>query len=169
MFLSGSAIWIIDAVKEQMPTWTHIADSWHACQHLFKAREDLCGKDTSRGRAWGRYWSKRLRRLGAGVVEERLRKLSLFYRDLSQQRVVLDLGRFLAKHGSRMEYPAYEGAGWTISSGPMESLGKQIGLRMKGPGMRWSEANVSPMGSLVSWWSLDAENCELFGAVPRAN
>mgnify|MGYP007030112761 FL=1 len=51
----------------------------------------------------------------------------------------------------------------------MESFCKQIGLRMKGPGMRWNQANVSPMASLVSRWSLDAEHCELFGAVPCAN
>jgi len=51
----------------------------------------------------------------------------------------------------------------------MESFCKQIGARMKGAGMRWNAANVSPMASLVSRWSLDAERCELFGAVPCAN
>ncbi len=98
-----------------------------------------------------------------------MRKLALFYDDARRQRVVLDLAGFVDRHSSRMEYAAYEAEGWTISSGPMESFCKQIGLRMKGSGMRWNQDNVSPMASLVSRWSLDAENCELFGAVPSAN
>lgn len=168
-FLSDSAIWIIDAVREHLPDWLHIADYWHACQHLFPPGEALYGKAGGRAARWSRYWCRRLRRYGAAYVERRLRELALYYTDLSHQRAVLDTAAFLDRHASRMDYPAYEAAGLSISSGPMESFCKQIGARMKGPGMRWNVGNVSPMASLVSRWSLDAEQCELFGAVPSAN
>lgn len=169
LFLSDSATWIIDAVKERLPGWNHIADYWHACQHLFPPGEELYGKNEPRAMKWSRYWCRRLRRHGAAKVAERLRSVSLYYTDLQHQRVVLDLARFFDKHASRMDYRAYEQQGWTISSGPMESFCKQIGLRMKGPGMRWCVKNVSPMASLVSRWSLDGERCDLFGAVAAAN
>jgi len=169
LFLSDSATWIIDAVKERMAGWKHIADYWHACQHLFPPGEELYGKNDPRAMKWSRYWCRRLRLYGASRVADRLRSLSLYYTDLKHQRAVLDLARFFDKHASRMDYPAYEQKGWTISSGPMESFCKQIGLRMKGPGMRWSVKNVGPMASLVSRWSLDGQRSELFGAAVSAN
>jgi len=169
LFLSDMATWIILAVAAHLPKWKHIADYWHACQHVYPAAELLYGKGDPQARKWGGYWCRRLRQYGAAVVEDKLCKLALYYTDLTDQRVVLDLAAFLRKHGQRMDYPAYEQQGCTISSGPMESFCKQIGQRMKGPGMRWAVKNVSPMASLVSRWSLDPENCSLFGAVPSAN
>ncbi len=169
LFLSDMAIWITDAVARDLPGWKHIADYWHACQHLFPPGEELYGKDDPRAKKWSRYWCRRLRRYGAAKVADRLRLLSLHYTDLKHQRVVLDLARFFGRHADRMDYPAYEAAGMPISSGPMESFCKQIGQRMKGPGMRWCVKNVSPMASLVSRWSLDGERCPMFGAVPSAN
>ncbi len=142
LFLSDNAPWIIEAVKHQLVGWKHIADYWHACQHLFAAGERVYGKDTRPARCWGRYWSKRLRRYGASGAEERLRKPAMFYDDPEQPRAVLDVAAFLEWHASRMDYPTYDAAGWTISSGPMESSCKRIGLRMKGAGMRWNESSV---------------------------
>jgi hypothetical protein len=169
LFLSDMAQWIIDTVARDLPDWVHIADYWHACQHIFPPGETLYGKDDPRAGKWSRYWCRRLRRYGARAVEDRLCSLSLYYKDLKHQCAVLDLAAFLRRHADRMDYPTYEQNGWTISSGPMESFCKQIGLRMKGPGMRWNEGNVSPMASLVSRWSLDGERCPMFGAVPSAN
>jgi len=37
----------------------------------------------------------------------------------------------------------------------MESFCKQLGLRLKGPGMRWSTSSIDPMAALVSRWALD--------------
>jgi hypothetical protein len=169
LFLSDNAAWIINLVKEHLPGWMHIADYWHACQHLFPAGELLYGRNDPRAGKWSRYWCRRLRWYGAAAVEQRLRQLALFYRDLDDQRAVLDVAAFLDRHVARMNYPEYERQDWPISSGPMESFCKQLGQRLKGPGMRWSVRNVSSMASLVSRWSLDAERCELFGAAPSAN
>ena len=168
LFLSDMAEWIRLAVAERLPDWKHIADYWHACQHVYKAGEELYGKENPQARAWSRYWSKRLRRYGGGVLAEKLAMLCLYYKELSDQEVVLKLVRFFRKHADETNYPAYERQGWTISSGPMESFCKQIGLRMKGPGMHWSVKNVSPMAMLVSRWSLDGQHNSLFGAVPTA-
>jgi hypothetical protein len=81
----------------------------------------------------------------------------MFYRDTKRQSRVLALARFLDKHASRMDYPSYQARGLPIGSGPMESFCKQLTARLKGPGMFWSTANVTPMAHLVSRWSLEPE------------
>ncbi len=43
----------------------------------------------------------------------------------------------------RMEYPEYAAEGWQIGSGVVESACKTVvGQRLKGAGMRWSEAGA---------------------------
>jgi hypothetical protein len=43
----------------------------------------------------------------------------------------------------RMDYPTYEANGWYIGSGAVESACKTVvGQRLKGSGMRWSEAGA---------------------------
>ena len=67
------------------------------------------------------------------------------------------LARFLDKHAPRMNYPNYQARGLPIGSGPMESFCKQLTARIKGPGMFWSTANITPMAHLISCWSLQPE------------
>jgi len=63
------------------------------------------------------------------------------------------LRAYLLKNADRLDYPTYKARGWPIPSGPMESFCKQLGQRLKGPGMRWSIRNINPMAALVSLWS----------------
>jgi hypothetical protein len=162
LFLSDMAIWITLAVALKLPEWKHIADYWHACQHIHHAGEQVYGKESPKARKWSGYWSRRLRAHGAAAVDDKLRRQAMFYQKPDRQRAVLDLAQFLRKHADQMDYAVYERQDWTISSGRMESFCKQIGQRMKGPGMRWSVHNVTPMASLVSRWSLEPEHCSIF-------
>lgn len=155
VFVSDMAQWITLGVAEHLPDWEMIADFYHASEHLHDAGKRVYGEQHPKAGKWGRYWSRRLKRHGAIHVAKRLRDVTLFYRDSDQQREVLALSRFLDKHASRMDYPSYQAAGLPIGSGPMESFCKQLAGRMKGPGMFWSTANVTPMATLVSRWSLE--------------
>lgn len=168
VFLSDMAEWIKQMVARELPGWRHVADYWHACQHLHQAGEAVYGGGDPRARRWSRYWSRRLRWYGATAVADKLRRIVLHYRELAKQEAVLVLIRFLDKHAPYMDYPAFEAAGMPISSGPMESFCKQIGLRMKGPGMHWSARNVTPMAMLVTRWSLDPQGASVFGTLPAA-
>jgi hypothetical protein len=157
VFCSDMAMWITHGVAEHLPDWEMIADFYHASEHLHDAGRRIYGEHHPRAATWGRYWSRRLKRHGATYVAERLRDLTLFYRDTKQQSEVLALARFLDKHAPRMNYPNYQARGLPIGSGPMESFCKQLTARLKGPGMFWSTANVTPMSHLVSRWSLEPE------------
>lgn len=157
VFLSDMAGWITRGIPKQLPDWEMIADFYHASKHVHEAGQHLYGEHDPRARRWGHYWSRRLKHHGAGYVSDRLRHIALFYRDTGAQRHVLDLAKFLDRHAERMDYPGYRARDLPIGSGPMESFCKQIGQRMKGPGMFWSTANVTPMAHLVSRWSLEPE------------
>ena len=75
------------------------------------------------------------------------------YAQAERQGAVDALRAYLLKNADRLDYPRYKREGWSISSGPMESFCKQLGQRLKGPGMRWSTANIDPMAALVSLWT----------------
>ncbi len=48
-----------------------------------------------------------------------------------------------------MDYTDYRKVGWPIGSGMIESTGKQlVGLRLKGPGMHWTEAGALAVTAL---------------------
>jgi hypothetical protein len=159
---SDCAEWITKGVHEHLPGWKHIADYWHVCQHIHKTGECLYGEHDPRARSWSQQFSRQLREQGAEKLADLLRPLAMDYPDPRHQRAVLDLAKFLDKHASRMEYPQYIREGLPVDSGAMESLCKQLGLRMKGAGMRWSVKNVSSMACLVARWAVDPK-----GAIKR--
>lgn len=166
VFVSDCAEWISHGVQEHLPGFLHVADYFHACQHLHTAAEVVYGRGHPRAQQWSRSISRRLREQGAARLSDKLRRLALFYRDLEHQRAVLDLCKYLDKHASKMDYPRFERQKITIDSGAMESFCKQQGLRLKGPGMRWSVRNVTAMATLVSRWAVDPAHA--FTASPAA-
>jgi hypothetical protein len=156
VFVSDCAEWISRAVAGHLPGWKHVADYWHATQHIAPVAELLYGQEQSvEGRDFAEYFSRELRAAGGAQVADELRQSAMSYSDLKHQRAVLDLAKFFDKHAQRMAYPQYLREGLPVDSGPMESLCKQLGLRMKGPGMRWSTRNVSAMAYLVAKWAVD--------------
>jgi len=56
---------------------------------------------------------------------------------------------YLLKNAHRMNYREYRARGWMIGSGIVESAVKRVvAARMKGTGMRWTEAGARAMGAL---------------------
>lgn len=152
-FVSDAATWIEKGVRQQFPSAQHIVDVWHAQQHVHEAARQIHGEGTPQATQWGTRYADLLAEQGARVLWDRLRRVR--YKNASHQKTLNTLLGFLDRHADRMAYAAYRQAGWPISSGPMESFCKQLGQRLKGPGMRWSTKNVTPMATLVSLWAND--------------
>jgi hypothetical protein len=150
-FLSDAASWITRGVKIQLPTAQHIIDLWHANQHIHQAASDLWGVDNPMGHDWARRYTQVLKDHGATGLLKCLKKIR--YKNKTKMKILNALTGFFTRNASFMDYPVYEKAGWPISSGPMESFCKQLGTRLKGPGMRWSVKNVTPIAALVSLWA----------------
>jgi hypothetical protein len=152
-FVSDAAEWIDKGVAVQLPMAIRIVDIWHAYQHVHEAGRKLYGEGTPKGGAWADRWCRHLREHGGRVTWWSLRRVR--FKDAARQAALEALLGYLDRNAERMDYPTYERAGWPISSGAMESFCKQLGGRLKGPGMRWSLDNVDPMAALVILWSQD--------------
>lgn len=68
----------------------------------------------------------------------------------------------------RMDYPRYRRQNWQIGSGMIESTARQlVGLRLKGPGMHWSEARAIAITALRAqtlnhrWYSAPSHPCRM--------
>ena len=82
--------------------------------------------------------------------------------------------QYLGKNRHRMEYPEYEAQGWQIGSGVVESACKTVvGQRLKGAGMRWSEAGAhalcpvralyrSEKGQWAAFWSRNMTKTKVY-------
>jgi len=127
-----------------------IVDIWHAYQHVHEASRKIFGEGTPRAGRWAKKYCDELRKYGGWTVWNSLRRVR--YKDRDRQEALEGLLTFLRRNADRMDYPTYERAGRPISNGSMESFCKQLGQRLKGPGMRWSMRNIDPMAALVSLW-----------------
>lgn len=59
------------------------------------------------------------------------------------------LQAYLAGQQDHLDYPTYRQRGWPIGTGRMESSCKQlVGVRLKGPGMHWTEAGALAVTAL---------------------
>jgi len=150
-WVSDAAEWIDKGIAKQRPTAVRIVDIWHAYQHVHEASRKIFGEGTAKAKQWAKKYCDELRGYGGWTVWNSLRPVR--YKDPERQEALEALLTFVRRNADRMDYPRYERRGWPISSGPMESFCKQLGLRLKGPGMRWSIGNVSPMAALVSLWT----------------
>jgi len=151
VWVADAADWIDKGVRIQLPMAVRIIDIWHARQHVHEAAMQIYPDDDAKARAWALRYCRDLEDYGGKAVWRRLRHAT--YRQAYRQAAVDTLRKYLKKNAARLDYPAFRKAGYPISSGPMESFCKQLGQRLKGPGMRWSKHNVTPMAALVSLWS----------------
>jgi hypothetical protein len=152
VFVSDAADWIKQAVAEHLPeVRQHVVDIYHAYQHVHDAAKLLYGEGTQPARAWAQRWCDELYTRGGRATCDRLRHARFARPD--QQQALEQLLGFLDRHADRMDYPRYRADQLPVSSGPMESTCKQLGQRLKGPGMRWHTDHVTPMAHLISLWN----------------
>jgi hypothetical protein len=152
-WVSDAAGWIDKGVQEQLPMAIRIIDIWHAREHIHEASRGIYPDKDDKARQWAQRYCEVLEDSGGYALWNRLRHAR--YAEPDRQKSVEVLRKYLHKNSDRLAYPAYKSRGYPISSGTMESFCKQLGQRMKGPGMRWNIGNVTPMATLVSLWSND--------------
>jgi hypothetical protein len=117
-----------------------ILDFYHASEYLAKLASALLPTDEVAALAQTKAWSRVLRDEGGEVMIAVLESWDWpSVKGLSAVRAEV-LGYF-GNQVHRMDYPSYEANGWYIGSGAVESACKTVvGQRLKGSGMRWSEA-----------------------------
>jgi hypothetical protein len=141
--LSDGGVGLEDFVREYFPrVGAVILDFYHASEYLAKLASALHPTDQEAALAQTKSWSELLRDEGGEVLMAVLEEWGWpSVKGLAAVREEV-LG-YLRNQVHRMDYPSYEANGWFIGSGAVESACKTVvGQRLKGSGMRWSEAGA---------------------------
>jgi len=124
--------------RRHFPQFTPILDFVHAAERLFAAARAVCD---DADRRWGEYlrWA---RACWAGNVEEVLAELAAHQQRLGPppagaapedpRRLLAEAIGYFRSNTPRMNYPEYRRRGLPTTSSHMESLVKEISLRVKG-------------------------------------
>ena len=145
-FLGDGLNWNWSIWQKHFRTFVPILDFIHAIQYLFAAAMALCANQAE---AWTMY-VRLVTLCWQGAVEAVIDELTTACRqrgiDLEQgvaeddpHRPLTDALRYLRNNRSRMDYPRYRRLGLPVTSAPMESLIKQVGMRVKGTEMFWDD------------------------------
>jgi hypothetical protein len=119
-----------------------ILDFYHAAEHLAELARATHPTDEAAAQEQTRSWARQLRDEGGHTLIGVLEAFAWpAVRGLAAVRD--DVLNYFRNQVHRMDYPTYEANGWYIGSGAVESACKTVvGGRMKGAGMRWSEAGA---------------------------
>lgn len=130
-----------DGIRENFPrVEAVILDFYHAAEYLAELATALHPTDEVAARDQTRAWSRVLRDEGGDVLIAVLEEWDWPNRK-GLPTVRAEVLGYFRNQVHRMDYPTYEANGWYIGSGAVESACKTVvGQRLKGSGMRWSEA-----------------------------
>lgn len=146
VFIGDGLGWNWTIWREHFRTFTPILDFIHAVQYVYAAALAWEATDSAR---WNRYlqmieavWQGEVVNVVNQLQAELLQRGVHADTDVPEEhplRALLDAARYLRNNAERMNYPTYRRAGLPITSAPMESLIKQMNLRVKGTEMFWND------------------------------
>jgi len=146
-FLGDGLHWNWAVWKKYFPTFVPILDFIHAIQYVFNAAMAIHPASDADG--WAMY-VRFVTLCWQGNVESVIEELTATCRDRGMapedrvadddpRKPIHDAIRYLNNNKKRMDYPAYRRQGLPVTSAPMESLIKQINMRVKGTEMFWED------------------------------
>jgi hypothetical protein len=145
-FLGDGLPWNWSIWKKHFRSFVPILDFVHAIHYVFHAA--MCPADDEVD-GWDAY-VRSITLCWQGRVDEVIRQWTDACRnrglpvegklaDDDPNKPLVDAVRYLRNNRSRMDYPAYRRLGLPVTSSPMESLVKQMNLRVKGTEMFWDD------------------------------
>jgi hypothetical protein len=145
-FIGDGLPWNWTIWKKHFRSFVPILDFIHAIHYVFHAA--MCLVDDE-GDGWDVY-ARAITLCWQGRVEEVIRQwtdachdrgidMEEKLADDDPNKPLADAVRYLSNNRSRMDYPTYRRLGLPVTSSPMESLVKQINLRVKGTEMFWDD------------------------------
>jgi hypothetical protein len=161
LVLADGAVWIWRLAEEHFGERTEVVDFYHAAEHLWAVANAAYGAGSEAARAWAEARVHELREEGVAPVLEALS--ALLPRRAAREagepaeegpgaaipppalaepaaELVRQTRGYFRTNAARMDYPRFRELGLPIGSGAVESAAKHaVQLRMKRPGMRWSD------------------------------
>jgi hypothetical protein len=143
-----------------------VLDFYHAAEHLNELAQALHPADESLTGELAGQWCHQLKHEGGAAVLATLEAIDLRGKKAEARERHRQVTGYVRNNVFRMDYPRYRANGWLIGSGHVESACKGVvGQRLKGNGMRWSEAGAdavchlralfkSEKGQWDAYWAL---------------
>jgi len=120
-----------------------VLDFYHAAEHLNDLAKRVHAADEERAAALAGAWCHTLKHEGGAALLAALEGLELRGRKADVRERHRQVTGYVRGNVHRMDYPRYRANGWLIGSGHVEAACKAVvGQRLKGHGMRWSEAGA---------------------------
>jgi uncharacterized protein UPF0236 len=152
VLLGDGAAWIWDHVAGVLGEKTLcITDWYHVTEHLWSCSKSLWGEGTPAAQDWEMKLQDLLWEGRCNKVLELLRQDRAAHRGTKREAIEA-LITYLENQGQRLRYDQFRSRGLDIGSGRVEAMCKQVGVRMKRNGMRWSESGAQAVLSLRSAW-----------------
>jgi hypothetical protein len=152
VLLGDGAAWIWEQMAGVLGAQTIcITDWYHVSEHLWNCAKALWGEGTPAAKAWeealqGLLWEGQVAKVLQCLGRDRTAHRG------GKRQAVEGLITYLENQGPRLNYAEFRSRGLDIGSGRVEATCKQVGVRMKRNGMRWSEEGAQTVLSLRSAW-----------------
>lgn len=139
LVLGDGAKWIWEHVAASFGAErTEIVDWYHASEHLWTLAKALHGEGTAATTRWAEHATHLLWRHGSAPLLAHLRA-TVAPTPTAAKALATERGYFTT-NAARMHYPAFRRQGLPVGSGAVEAEAKRlVQLRLKRPGMRWSD------------------------------
>lgn len=145
-FLGDGLNWNWSIWKRHFRTFVPILDFIHAIHYVFAAAMCIGSTETDRWTTYVKWitlcWQGRVDsviEILTGVCKARDVDWESPMEEDDPNKPLVDATRYLTNNRKRMDYPRYRRLGLPVTSSPMESLIKQINLRVKGTEMFWND------------------------------
>jgi hypothetical protein len=133
-----------DFQRQNFARAERMLDFYHASEHVARMAQAVHPRDPEQAKRQTGLWCHQLKHEGGVAVREAWEQIETDgWSDERRETCRVELGYF-RNHEHKMDYPRYVANGWQIGSGPVESACKRVVTqRLKGAGMRWSEAGAN--------------------------
>lgn len=153
-----------DFMRVNFPRAECVLDFYHAAEHLNALAQAVYGPGDAAAAA-AADWCHALKHEGGAALLARLEALDVRHRSAAVRESYRQEVGYVRGNVHRMDYPRYRANGWLIGSGHIEAACKSVvGQRLKGNGMRWSEAGANAVCHLRALFKSEAGQWDAFWA-----
>jgi hypothetical protein len=143
--------WVWPLLNDLVPLWrrsVQVLDWYHLTENLAKAVRAVWGED------FNDLVFKQLKNLAwqgqADALLDHLEQLATQAGSEAGSHEVTRVANYVRGHRERLNYRWRDLDGYQVGSGQVESRCKQLGLRIKGCGMDWSEAGLNAVLTVLA-------------------
>ena len=145
--VTDGAGWLQELISGHRPDAVRILDFPHAAEYLSRVAQAAFGAGSREAAVWLDEWLPTLKKETPEAVLAAIQALPMPNPEAAETRT--SVLAYLRARREQIRYAHFQALGYPIGSGMVESGNKLVvEVRMKGAGMHWERANVTPMVAL---------------------